>query len=251
MADFTLIVRKNVNMFAKCENELMISLTKEETVQQIRTNCDMYTEYVPSTTMVMEKMNEHLISCSSVNHTFFEVEPVCSISGYNAEITLQRDLQRCFHFMKHLAPYGKKMFLNIYLFDLVKIDADSFRFWLDPPHFESNVDKLISSIYGFNFAKDIILKKYKQHLEQHFNECKGPCKLNVFGFPICKKKKCEIVKIDKMFYALYLFMQSESSVQLKQILFDMIYEPNQYNNVIDFMAINASRNTRLQKIIGV
>ena len=54
-----------------------------------------------------------------------------------------------------------------------------------------------------------------------------------------------------MFYALYLFLQTESSVQLRQILFDMIYEPNQYNNVVDFMAINASRNTKLQKIIGM
>ena len=71
------------------------------------------------------------------------------------------------------------------------------------------------------------------------------------GYQYVKKKKCEIEKIEKMFYALYLFLQTESSVQLKQILFDMIYEPNQYNNVVDFMAINASRNTKLQKIIGM
>ena len=54
-----------------------------------------------------------------------------------------------------------------------------------------------------------------------------------------------------MFYAFYIFLQSESTVHLRQILFDMIYEPNQYNNVVDFMAINASRNTKLQKIIGM
>ena len=242
MASFSLIMRSN--MVVECKKETMIFITKEEIVQQIRTNFAMYTEYVPSTTMIMEKMDEHLTLCCSVKHTFFEVEPVCSISWCSDPISLQRDLQRCFHFMKHLSSYGKKMFLNKYLFDLMNLDADSFRFWLDPPHFESNVDKLISSIYGFNFAKDIKLKKYKQHLQQHFDECKGPCKLNVFGFPICKKKKCEIDKIDKMFYALYLFLQSESTVHLRQILFDMIYEPNQYNNVVDFMAINASRNTK-------
>ena len=244
MASFSLIMRSN--MVVECKKETMIFITKEEIVQQIRTNFAMYTEYVPSTTMIMEKMDEHLILCSSVNHTFFEVEPVCSISWCSDPISLQRDLQRCFHFMKHLSSYGKKMFLNKYLFDLVNINVDTFKFWLDPPNFESNVDKLLSSINGSGFARDIILKKYKQHL----NECKGPCKLNVFGVPICKKKKCEIEKIEKMFYALYLFLQTESSVQLRQILFDMIYEPNQYNNVVDFMAINASRNTKLQKIIG-
>ena len=238
-------------MVVECKKETMIFITKEEIVQQIRTNFAMYTEYVPSTTMIMEKMDEHLTLCCSVKHTFFEVEPVCSISWCSDPISLQRDLQRCFHFMKHLSSYGKKMFLNKYLFDLVNINVDTFKFWLDPPNFESNVDKLLSSINGSGFARDIILKKYKQHLEQHLNECKGPCKLNVFGIPICKKKKCEIEKIEKMFYALYLFLQTESSVQLRQILFDMIYEPNQYNNVVDFMAINAARNPRLQKIIGV
>ena len=248
MGDFTLIVRKNVNIGAVCEKESMISLTKEEIVQQIRTNFDMYTEYVPSTTMVMEKMDEHLISCSSVNHTFFEVEPVCSIA-MNKMVSLQMDLQKCFHFIKHLATCGKKMFLNKYLFDFLNIDANTFKFWLDPPHFESNVDKLISSIYGFNFAKDIKLKKYKQHLQQHFDECKGPCKLNVFGFPICKKKKCEIDKMNKMFYGFYIFMEAEGTVELKQILFDMIYRVDQYNNVLEFIGINAARNTKLQKII--
>ena len=248
MGDFSLIVRTNVNMLARCEKKSMTSLTKEEIVQQIRSNCEMYTEYVPSTTMVMEKMDEHLISCSSVSHAFFEVEPVCSIA-MNKIASLQLQLQKCFHFIKHLSTYGKKMFFNKYLFDLLNIDADTFKFWLDPPHFESNVDKLISSIYGFNFAKDIKLEKYKQHLQQHFDECKGPCKLNVIGFPICKKKKCEIDEMNKMFYGLYVFMEAEGTVELKQILFDMIYRPDQYNNVLDFMGINAARNTKLQKII--
>ena len=250
MVGFTLIVRANVNIGVVCKKETTISLTKEEIVQQIRSNFDMYTEYVPSTTMIMEKMDEHLISCSSVNHTFFEVEPVCSISLSNS-LTLQVELQKCLHFMKHLARCGKKMFLNKYLFDFMNLDADSFRFWLDPPHFESNIDKLMSSMYCFNFARGIKLKKFKQHLQQHFDGCKGPCKLNVFGVPICKKKKCEINKINKMFYALYIFVQAESTVELRQILFDMIYKTEQYNNVVDFMAINASRNTKLQKLISV
>ena len=54
-----------------------------------------------------------------------------------------------------------------------------------------------------------------------------------------------------MFYAFYIFLQSESTVHLRQILFDMIYKTEQYNNVVDFMAINASRNTKLQKLINV
>ena len=249
MADFTLIVRKNVNMFAKCENELMISLTKEEIVQQIRSNCDMYTEYVPSTTMVMEKMDEHLISCSSVSHTFFEMEPVCSITM--SEVTsLQLHLLKCFIFIKHLSGYGKKMFFNKYLFDLKNLDTDTFKFWLDPPHFESSVDKLLTSLYGFNFTRDIRLKKYKQHLQQHFDKCKGPCRLNIIGVPICKKNKCEIDKLNKMYYSLYIFMEAEGTVKLKQILFDMIYKVDQYDNVLEFIAINATRNTKLQKIIN-
>ena len=239
-------------MVVECKKETMIFITKEEIVQQIRTNFAMYTEYVPSTTMVMVKLDEHLIKCSSVNHIFFEVEPVCSISKLaSRSATLQRDLQRCLHFVKHLATCGKKAFLDKYLFDLMEIDGNTFRFWLDPPHFESNVDKLITCITGSNFARDIKLEKYKQHLQKHFNECKGPCKLNVFGVPTCKKKKCEIEKLDKMFYALYLLCESESTVHLRQNLFDMIYDENQYSNVVDFMAINAARNTKLQKLIKI
>ena len=55
--------------------------------------------------------------------------------------------------------------------------------------------------------------------------------------------------MNKMFYALYIFMEAEGTVELKQILFDMIYRVDQYNNVLDFMGINAARNTKLQKII--
>ena len=251
MSGFSLIVRKSVNMGQQCEKEITQSLTKEEIIQQIRTNFAIYTEYTPSTSMIMEKMGQHLTSCSSLNHSFFEVEPICSIlwSGYNGEINLQRDLFKAFHFMKHLSTYGKKMFLNKHLFDLANLDGDSFRFWLDPPHFESNVDKLLSCLNGTGFARDIILKKYKQHLKQHLNECNGPCKLNMFGVPICKKKKCEIESLDKMFYGFHLFLKSETTVQLKQILFDMIYESKQYDNLIEFIVRNAVRNPTLQKIL--
>ena len=251
MAGFSLVVKKFVNMQTASKNELTQSLTKEEIIQQIRTNFAVYTGYTPSTTMITEKMDKHLVSCSSVNHTFFEVDPVCSIlwSGYNGEIDLQNVLFKAFQFMKHLTTYGKKMFLNKHLFDLMNLDPDSFRFWLEPVHFESNVDKLISSINGTGFARDIILKKYKQHLKQHLNGCEGPCKLNVFGVPICKKKKCEIENLDKMFCGLYIFLKSETTVHLKQILFDMVYETKQYNNFIEFIAINVVRNPSLQKII--
>ena len=174
MSGFSLIVRKTVNLTLNpiCEKEITESLTKEEIIQQIRTNFGVYTEYIPPTSMIMEKMDKHLISCSSLNHAFFEVEPVCSIlwSGYNGEIILQRELFKSFHFMKHLSTYGKKMFLNKHLFGLTNLDGDSFRFWLDPPHFESNIDKLLSTLNGTGFAKDIILKKYKQHLEQHVRD---------------------------------------------------------------------------------
>ena len=54
-----------------------------------------------------------------------------------------------------------------------------------------------------------------------------------------------------MFYALYLLCESESTVHLRQNLFDMIYDENQYSNVVDFMAINAARNTKLQKLIKI
>ena len=52
-----------------------------------------------------------------------------------------------------------------------------------------------------------------------------------------------------MFYGLYIFMEAECTVELKQILFDMIYKVEQYNNVLEFIGINAARNTKLQKII--
>ena len=69
------------------------------------------------------------------------------------------------------------------------------------------------------------------------------------GVPICKKKKCEIETLDKMIYGFHLFLKSETTVQLKQILFDMIYESKQYDNLIEFIVRNAVRNPTLQKIL--
>ena len=251
MAGFSLVVKKFIHMESASKNQLMQNLSKEEIIQQIRTNFAVYTGYYPSTTMITEKMNQHLVSCSSVNHVFFEVDPVCSILwlNHNGKIKLQDDLFKSFQFMKHLTTYGKKMFLNKHLFDILNLDPESFKFWLEPPHFESNVEKLISSIKGTDFAKDIILKKYKIAIKQHLNECEGPCKLSVIGFPTCKKNKSEIEILDKMFCGFYIFLKSETTVQFKQTLFDMIYETKQYNNFVDFIAINLVRNTSLHKII--
>ena len=52
-----------------------------------------------------------------------------------------------------------------------------------------------------------------------------------------------------MFCGLYIFLKSETTVHLKQILFDMVYETKQYDNFIEFIAINVVRNPSLQKII--
>ena len=52
-----------------------------------------------------------------------------------------------------------------------------------------------------------------------------------------------------MFYGFHLFLKSETTVQLKQILFDMIYESKQYDNLIEFIVRNAVRNPTLQKIL--
>ena len=69
------------------------------------------------------------------------------------------------------------------------------------------------------------------------------------GCQYVKKKKCEIENLDKMFCGLYIFLKSETTVHLKQILFDMVYETKQYDNFIEFIAINVVRNPSLQKII--
>ena len=249
METFNLIMKKDINKNQPYRNEIMVCQTKEEIIQQIRTNFVQYAEYAPSTTMITEKMDQHLLSCNAVDHVFFEVDPICSSLMLLDNGSLQQSLLNSFHFMKHLSTYGKKQFLNRHLFDLVNLDHDSFRFWLDPPYFESNLDKLFSSIKGTSFARDITLKKYKQHLEQHLSVCKGPCKLNMLGVPICKKKKCEVESLDKMFCALYIFLKSESTIQLKQTLFDICYDAKHYNDVIEFIAINVARNTHLQKII--
>ena len=249
MATFNLIMKKDINKNQPYKNEIMVCQTKEEIIQQIRTNFVQYAEYAPSTTMITEKMDQHLLSCNAVDHVFFEVDPICSSLTLLDNGGLQQSLLNSFHFMKHLSTYGKKVFLDKHLFDLINLDHDSFRFWLDPPYFESNLDKLFSNIKGTSFAIDITLKKYKQHLEQHLTLCKGPCKLNMLGVPICRKKKCEVESLDKMFCALYIFLKSESTIQLKQTLFDICYDAKHYNDVIEFIAINVARNTHLQKII--
>ena len=253
MSTFNLVVKKVFYLETMSKNKVIVNLSKEEIIQQIRTNLSDYTGFYPSTTMVTEKMDQHLLSCSEVNHVFFEVEPMCKDLklGVVEEIKLQDELFKDLHFIKYLIPHAKKIFLDNYLFKILKLDSESYRYLLDPEHFESNIDKLIYSISGTGFARDIKLEKYKTALKQHLNECKGPCKLNIMGYPICKKNNSEISDLNKMFCGFYAFLKAESSVQLKQTLFDMVYESKKYNEFIDFIAYNVVRNPALKKLLHI
>ena len=212
MSTFNLVVKKFVYLETMSKNHVTVNHSKEEIIQQIRPNLAEYTGFYPTTTMVTEKMD---------------------------------------HFVKHLTTYGKKIFLNKHLFKILKLDSESYRYYLDPDHFECNIDKLIYSIMGTGFACDIILKKYKIALKQHLDECEGPCKLNIMGYPICKKNNNEISDLNKMFCGFYIFLKAESSVHLKQNLFDMVYDSKQYNNFVDFIAYNVSRNPILRKLVSL
>ena len=253
MSTFNLVVKKFVYLETMSKNHVTVNHSKEEIIQQIRPNLAEYTGFYPTTTMVTEKMDQHLLSCSEVNHVFFEVEPMCEDLKLNQveEIKLQDELFKGLHFVKHLTTYGKKFFLNKHLFKILKLDSESYRYYLDPDHFECNIDKLIYSIMGTGFACDIILKKYKIALKQHLDECEGPCKLNIMGYPICKKNNNEISDLNKMFCGFYIFLKAESSVHLKQNLFDMVYDSKQYNNFVDFIAYNVSRNPILRKLVSL
>ena len=251
MCSFQLLMKSNVKKSSI--NSVLENLSKEEIVQQIRTNFVFHTGYCPKTNVINDKITKHVESCPSSKHYFFEVEPLCCHMGTidgNAVSVLHDDMFKAFHFMKHLSTYGKKEFLNKHLFSIMFIESDSYRFWLEAPYFESNIDKLMDSIVGTGFVKDISLKKYKEHLQQHLTKCNGPCEINKFGLPLCEENETDKELIGKMFAGFYVFINVKStSVYNKQYLFDMIYKPKQYDNFLQFITMSMMNNNDFKKLI--
>ena len=250
MSCFHLIMKSRINDL-NSPNTLKTGLSKEELAQLIRTNFGIYTEYIPPTNVIADKIKQHMGRCSSSKHYFYEVVPVCSqVRAKRKEVCiLQSDMFQSLLFMKHLSTNGKKLFLDKHLFNILLIDTESLRFYLDQPHFETSLEKLITSIAKTGFVKDISLKKYKKALEHHMSVCDGPCKLNTFGFPICKKSDEEICTIEKMYTAFYIFLSSDAKVTDKQFLFDMIYIAEHYDRFLSFICTNMMTNKSFHDLV--
>ena len=250
MAYFHLIMKSRTDDIHS-PNTLETHLSKEELAQQIRTNFNIYSEYIPPTDVIADKIQQHIGRCPSSTHYFYEVEPVCSqVKATSKEVMrLQSDMFQSLLFMKYLTTNAKKLFLDKYLFNILSIDTESLRFYLDRPHFENSIGKLINNIKKTGFVKDISLKKYKKVLEHHMTMCNGQCKLNIYGFRICKISDEEICILEKMYTGFYIFISADAKLSDKQFLFDIIYIVEQYDCFLNFITINLTTNKSFYEIV--
>ena len=248
---FHLMVRKNVRAVLS-ENSITRNISEEELAQQIRTNFVVYTQYSPSYTTIADKVKDHVKTCPTSKHYFFEVEPVCTkISATKDEILgMNSDIFNVLQFMKYVTRVGKELFLDNHLCGFLSIDTESLRFYLEPPHFEVNLERLMDSVIETEFAKRISLKNYKTALEHHIASCSGPCKLNSFGFPVCGKNEKEIESLEKMFAGFYLIIKSKCNKIDQQYLFDMIYKTGQYQIFIKFVSVMFTSNEDFREKIN-
>ena len=116
MSCFHLIMKSRINDL-NSPNTLKTGLSKEELAQLIRKNFGIYTEYIPPTNVIADKIKQHMGRCSSSKHYFYEVVPVCSqVRAKRKEVCiLQSDMFQSLLFMKHLSTNGKKLFLDKHL----------------------------------------------------------------------------------------------------------------------------------------
>ena len=196
------------------KNEKRNDVSKKELVEQIRCNYIMQAEYTLSYKEIENKVDKHIENCClKETHFFYETEPVCQMMGKSHQeiCKTQCNIAITYLFIKHLSTKGKRSFFKTYLLDLIK---------------------------------------YKKAIKKHLEKCKGPCKLNTIGFPICDKTKQENDKMDQMQAGLHLFYSSSVNITDCQILFDYSYVPEKHNAFLELTSINILNNNSLCNTIS-
>ena len=177
---FNLILRQDVRR-VPTYNQLVKNISKEELIEQIRTNFVVYTDYCPTYPTILNTVEDHLKKCLCAVHWFLETEPICMNAGKEKKdiSNILGDLCDVYRFMKYLCVKDKKDFLKNHIFNLLMLDVDSAHFILHSPHFESNLEGMQDMVVGqkIPFLKNVSFNKFKSMLENHITTCKGPCVL--------------------------------------------------------------------------
>lgn len=238
------------------KNEKRNDVSKKELVEQIRCNYIMQAEYTLSYKEIENKVDKHIENCClKETHFFYETEPVCQMMGKSHQeiCKTQCNIAITYLFIKHLSTKGKRSFFKTYLLDLIMVDVDTLRFYLDNDNygvFEPCFNKLLLYIGQLKIIKYLSFIKYKKAIKKHLEKCKGPCKLNTIGFPICDKTKQENDKMDQMQAGLHLFYSSSVNITDCQILFDYSYVPEKHNAFLELTSINILNNNCLCNTIS-
>ena len=199
---FNILKRQRI-VEEKTTNEILLELSKDECIEQLRTVFVDYMYWCPPYSTIENALEKHCENCPLANHWFFEGEPICTT---NMKSTLQSsffvcDILDCYRYIQHQPRKKKIEMIQNNLFNFVGVDMCLIRINLSPPYFEYSLFALITYMHinGIShLLKTIHFENYKIALLSHLNKCKGPCKLNVFGFPICLLSENDAKKILKM-----------------------------------------------------
>ena len=218
----------------------MQGLPKSDFIEHLRTNFAVYTYHCPSYYLVQDAVENHLLECECSVHWFFETEPICMSPVKDGEgiSGLIGDLMDVFRYIAHLTEEKKREFIQYNIFCLLDFDLESARFNLTAPHFEICLTVLLDSLttLQMNFGVKLSFDFFKSLISAHHQKCKGPCKLNSYGLPICGLSNSKIKKIDKMQAGMILILKNKQCFHNEiQILFDLSFQPKQYDYFINFV----------------
>ena len=235
------ILKRRKTLEVRSTNEVLKDLSKNEFIEQIRTVFADYMKWCPPYKQIENAVDKHCENCPLVNHWFFEAEPVCTAEFIqsNASALFVGDLLDVYYYVGYQPKKTKIKMIKDNLFNFIQVEMKHVKIDLSPPHFEYCIFALINFIHINGFAqilKTIHLDNFRLALSSHLKKCKGPCKVNVYGFPICLLSDNNAKKIMRMMSCVQALHEAKKvKISELQETFDMIYNYKNYNNFLQFM----------------
>ena len=237
---FSILKRRTI-LELRSTNEVLKDLPKKEFIEQIRTVFADFMKWCPPYKQIEDALEKHCENCPLVNHWFFEAEPVCTAEFIqsNATALFVGDLLDVYHYVGYRPKKIKIQLIKENLFNFIKVEMKNVKVDLSPPHFEYFIFALINFIHINGFAeilKTIHLDNFRLALSSHLKKCKGPCAVNIYGFPICLLSDNKAKKILRMMSCVQALHEAKKvKISELQETFDMIYNYKNYDNFLKFL----------------
>ena len=235
------ILKRRTIVQLQSTNEILKDLPRNEFIEQIRTVFADFMKWCPPYKQIEDALVKHCEDCPLANHWFFEAEPVCTAKFIQSSETalFVGDLLDVYHYVSFLPKKMKIQIVKENLFNFIGVEMKDVKPVLSPPHFEYCTFALINYFHVNNFSeilKTIHLDNFRLAIASHLKKCKGPCSLNVFGFPVCLLSDGKRRKLMRMMSCVQALHEAKKvKISELQETFDMIYNYKNFNNFLRFM----------------